>query len=286
MSLKGYCNPLVFRERDHTLICLTFEQFFTIFSDRFNLKSRLYIYYYKNTVLNEKTSHSNNNIQLIYHLWLALATLLILSLTTSLFMLFFEPLLDTPANHHSSQPSGLVLILSLTGAILFSYTLLILLTREYFTSQFIPLLKAQYGWGIASSVLGIIVAVLVHFISQSYPPDPGDSNSFSLIQQHGQLAYSILVVVTVVFAPFFEEYLFRGLIFDALRNRFSAFVSISASAVVFMAFHLIEYSDYWVGMSAILLLGFLLGLLRLSSRSILCPIICHASYNACILLLT
>lgn len=236
-------------------------------------------------MIKQPNNKTDSNIQIIYHLWLALATLLILSLTTSLLLLLFEPLFPVTGRTVSSQSSGLALIASITGSILFSYGLLVWMTKEYFHNRFKPLLNSSVPWLLISIVTGIAIATVVNLVSHYYPPQPGDVNTFALIKQDGTIALTVLFIATVCLAPAFEEYLFRGLLYDSLRQRFGTIVAICASAVVFMGFHLIEYSDYWVGMSAILLLGIFLALLRQYSRSTLGPILCHASYNASILLL-
>lgn len=236
-------------------------------------------------MIKQPINKTNSNIQVIYHLWLALATLLILSLATSLLLLVFEPLFPVINGSVSSQTSGLALIASITGSILFSYGLLVWMTREYFRKRFKPLLKAPFYWLLISVATGVAIAAMVNVVSHYYPPQPGDVSTFALIKQDGAIALTVLFVATVWLAPMFEEYLFRGLLYDSLLQRFGTIVAICASAVVFMGFHLIEYSDYWVGMGAILLLGIFLALLRQYSRSILGPMLCHASYNASILLL-
>lgn len=232
-----------------------------------------------------RKNQSNNSFQLIYDLWLALATLLILSLTTSLLLLLLDPLFNDNPSDSISQPSGLALILSLIGSLLFSYSLLVLLTREYFQQHFKNKLNTSLSWLLFSVVSGFVVALIIHQIIQLYPPQPGEANSFDIIYRDGFFAQVLLMLGTVVIAPFFEEYLFRGMIFDSIRNRFGTFVAIYLSAVVFMGFHLIEYYDYWLGLMAILGLGILLAIIRQRSDSLLNPILCHASYNLSILLL-
>lgn len=227
----------------------------------------------------------NNSIQVVYYLWLALATLLILSLTTSLLLLALDPLFNDQTTDSIKHPTGIALILSIIGAILFSYPLLMLLTKEYFQHSFKPQLKTSKAWLFISLTAGVCTGFLIHQISSYYPPQQGQANTFDIIQNSGVEAQLLLIFATVVLAPFFEEYLFRGLVLDSLIKRFDTFVAILLSAVVFMAFHLIEYYEYWVGLFAIFLLGILLATIKLRSASILNPIICHASYNLTILLL-
>ena len=231
---------------------------------------------------NNKTSQT---IQMLYTLWLALATLLILSLTTSLLLQLLDPLFAVEHHKITNQPNGIALILALIGAILFSYPLLMFLTRDFLVNDFIPLLKCRLFWLAISIIVGIMIGVGAHFLSRNFPPQTGQTSTFDIINNAGFTAQALLIGATILLAPFFEEYLFRGLIYDSIRKRFDTLVAIFLSATVFMAFHLIEYYDYWVGLFAILFLGVFLSILRLRSKSISPPILCHASYNLTILML-
>ena len=227
----------------------------------------------------------NSNVHVIYSLWLALATLLLLSLTTSLALFLVETLNSDVASDNAGQPSGLTLIAALIISILFSYGLLLFLTKEYLCKVVRELFSTSIKWFLISLVIGIGVAVITLQLSQLYPPETGRSSTFELIKNGGFYAQALLIIGTVVLAPLFEEYLFRGLIYDAMRARFGVYLAIFLSAVVFMAFHLLEYYNYWVGLTAIFVLGVFIAAIRERSGSILNPIICHASYNLSILML-
>ncbi|WP_223669788.1 CPBP family intramembrane glutamic endopeptidase [Kangiella shandongensis] len=222
------------------------------------------------------TQNQQNAQRLPYYLWLALATLLCLSLTTNILLLFLS---DSP------QPNGLQLIVAIIGGMLITYPLLMLLTKDFFYQQFTPALRTSFSWSICSVGIGVMLALLIHWFSRQIPGPLDPTNTFDLIKQHSFLAELLLIIVVSIFAPFFEEYLFRGLILGSLAARFATFNAIFTSAVVFMGFHLIEYYDYWVGLLAVFCLGILLGWLKQMSRSMLAPILCHASYNFCIILL-
>ena len=84
-----------------------------------------------------------------------------------------------------------------------------------------------------------------------------------------------LMLLTVgVFAPVAEEVLFRGAIFNVLKNRINAGVAIVVSAVLFAAFHM-----NWYQASYALVLGLVLGLIAYKSGSLILPIIFHMVYN-------
>ncbi|GAA0208167.1 hypothetical protein GCM10009123_14570 [Kangiella japonica] len=236
-------------------------------------------------MIKDKKQPHNSSVHVIYSLWLALSTLLILSLTTSLALFLVETLNSQSLNDSPGQQSGLTLIAALIISILFSYGLLFFLTKEYLYKVVHQLFSTSINWFLVSLVIGIGVAVVTLQLSQIYPPEMGRSSTFDIIKNGGFYAQALLIIGTVILAPFFEEYLFRGLIYDSMHARFGVYLAIFLSAVVFMAFHLIEYYNYWVGLAAIFVLGICLAAIRERSGSILNPIICHASYNLSILML-
>lgn len=244
-----------------------------------------------NQLDNPQTS-TKSNLPLVYSLWLAFATFILLSLLTSLSLLLleaiFEPTISSPSPTPSTDnatTSGLFLVVAIITAMLITYSLLILMTKDYFKSVFRPQMVTSLGWSVFSVAAGIVIAIIVHWLGATLPSDAQPSNTFDVIKDHGQISYALLIVLVVLLAPIVEEYLFRGVILDPLRARFDTLVAICLSAVVFMGFHLIEYYDYWVGIVAMLGLGVVLAIVRIKSRSLLNPILCHASYNLFIILL-
>lgn len=88
----------------------------------------------------------------------------------------------------------------------------------------------------------------------------------------GRGVYMILALLVV--APIFEELLCRGVILEAVRSRYSAWVGCVVSAVIFAVMH--------VEPQAVLnafVLGLLLGYVYLRTNSIFAPIILHSINN-------
>lgn len=236
-------------------------------------------------MIKNKNIPTKSNIQVIYNLWLALSTLLILSLATSLGLLLLEPFFADSKPSEYSRESGLAVIIAILFALLFAYAILAFLTKEYFKTALKTLFTTSFLWLFISALSGLLVALLSLQLSALFPPSLGETNTFEIIQSAGFIAQALLLFGTVLIAPLFEEYLFRGLIYDSMRDRFGINIAIFLSAVVFMAFHLIEYHNYWVGLCAIFVLGIFLAIIRERSGSLLNSMICHASYNLSILML-
>ena len=83
------------------------------------------------------------------------------------------------------------------------------------------------------------------------------------------------VLSAVVAAPFFEEVVFRGLLFATLRRRYSGVFSAFASALIFAVAH--GYG--WVGLASVLWSGALWALSYERTRSLVPGMIAHAAVN-------
>lgn len=84
-----------------------------------------------------------------------------------------------------------------------------------------------------------------------------------------------LVILVAIFAPVFEEILFRGIIMKGLLNRgMNPYWAIALSSFIFGAIHFYP----WQFLGAFLL-GLVLGLVYYKTKSLLLPIILHAFNN-------
>lgn len=87
----------------------------------------------------------------------------------------------------------------------------------------------------------------------------------------------LLWLAVVGFAPVFEECFFRGFLFVGLvRSRIGAVGAILLTSLVWASLH-IQYNI--VGMATIVLLGIVLGVVRLKTRSLWSTIIIHSLWN-------
>ena len=85
----------------------------------------------------------------------------------------------------------------------------------------------------------------------------------------------VLVLVVVVAAPIVEETIFRGVLLPSLAGRFGERWAVGLTAVVFSVMHLNPFS-----FAPILLVGWVLAMLFLRSRSLWVSIACHSTFNA------
>lgn len=92
--------------------------------------------------------------------------------------------------------------------------------------------------------------------------------------------FIIQVILLALLPAVFEELVFRGIIYNGLRQKFSAGVAIFISAILFMLIHLSIYKSFYQ-----IILGLVLGLLVYYTGSIIYGMIFHFTNNFIILLL-
>lgn len=209
-------------------------------------------------------------------------TLVLLAFTTSSILFLAYYFLDLPLG---SNPPSLMLAISVCFGLLTSYALLMRLSASFFWKTFIPQLKSSLFWLFTAVACGVVYAFIAIWLGHYFTPPSGIESTLEQIIRGGLLSNSLLFFSVIVLAPLGEEYLFRGVLLSGLSSKVSTFSAISLSSVVFMSFHLLEYYGYWFALVAILILGVLLAIIRLRSRSMLAPIVCHASYNLIMLTL-
>lgn len=89
------------------------------------------------------------------------------------------------------------------------------------------------------------------------------------------------LISIVVLAPITEELLFRGLLFNFIKNRFGSKAGVIVSAVLFAVFHY-SHTQGLGNISLILSLSFfggMLAILYLMTSSLIYPILLHAIFN-------
>lgn len=147
-------------------------------------------------------------------------------------------------------------------------------------------LKIKFDKKIVFAVIGL--AFLVFFVSLNFTGmfNVWASSISSLstsgsvpLDNFGQLLLSIIVFAIV--PAVCEELVFRGIIYNSLRRKFGAGLSIAISAIIFMIIHFSIYQTVHQ-----LILGLVLGCLVYFTGSIVYGIIFHFVNNLLVLLLS
>lgn len=106
---------------------------------------------------------------------------------------------------------------------------------------------------------------------------PDDSSGFTVEAFRSSVSPALFGIAVVIFAPAFEEAFFRGFLFVGLRqSRLGSVGTVIFTALIWAALHL-QYDLY--GMLTILILGIILGIVRLKTGTLWGPLVIHAFWN-------
>jgi membrane protease YdiL (CAAX protease family) len=106
---------------------------------------------------------------------------------------------------------------------------------------------------------------------------PDDTSGFTVEAFRSSVSPALFGIAVVIFAPAFEETFFRGFLFVGLKHsRLGSIGTIVITALIWAALHL-QYDIY--GMLTILVLGVILGVVRLKTGTLWGPLVIHAFWN-------
>ncbi len=131
--------------------------------------------------------------------------------------------------------------------------------------------QALRGW-----LMVMPLVLLTGWIMNLFFGDQGGSNPLLdlVLSSHDFLSLALLFITTVVFAPLFEELVFRGVLLPVLVEKIGRFGGVFLSALVFALAHLS------VGeLPPLFVLGVGLGLLRLTSGRLFPCALMHSIWN-------
>lgn len=179
------------------------------------------------------------------------------------------------------------LLFATASSLVIAYGYCFFLSQDYAKRQFKPLINYNFKWLLTALIIGGTLATAVHFVNLelSFTNDTEllRQQSLKLLFHSGVITAIIALFIFVVLAPIFEEYLFRGLLFDSFKPQYGAFFAGLISSAIFVGFHLFEYWGHWLAISAISVLAIFLAILRHNSQSITHSMVCHAAYNLTII---
>ncbi|MBW3658477.1 MAG: CPBP family intramembrane metalloprotease [Actinobacteria bacterium] len=131
------------------------------------------------------------------------------------------------------------------------------------------------GVGIAGFVLATVLPELIRRGLDIPPPPRQQILDFVAT---GDPGIWLVVLIVVLVAPFLEEVVFRGLLFQVLRRRLGLWPGIILSSVTFSIVHL-ELIDRPIQLAALLVLGAWLAGALDRTGSLVVPITAHALFN-------
>lgn len=143
-------------------------------------------------------------------------------------------------------------------------------------SKLIKQIPAVFNFYFALIPSSMLLASLSAIVADklSFPIEPMPLIEIMASGELSKLSYILLAIEAVIFAPIFEELLFRGVIFAALRSKFSFGFSALVSAIIFSVLH-----EHYLSFLPILLLAVVFSYLYERTKNLAYPILLHMIYN-------
>ena len=131
--------------------------------------------------------------------------------------------------------------------------------------------QASVGW-----VMVMPLVLVTSWLMNSLVGDQGGSNPLLelVLRSQEPLSLTLLLLTTVVFAPLFEELVFRGALLPVLAQAYGRVLGVIVSALVFALAHL-SVGEF----PPLVVLGLGLALLRLSSGRLFPCVLMHSLWN-------
>ena len=140
--------------------------------------------------------------------------------------------------------------------------------------------RTDLGWGVLVGIAGLVAASAVQFALSPFPELTGTNTNFIEEQASSTGGAVVVVVSTLVGAPFIEELYFRGLLQRAMARL--GLLAVLVQAIVFGMIHVTP--DEGLGNVGIILgvgtFGLVLGLAAHRFRRLGPTIVGHAVFNA------
>jgi len=140
---------------------------------------------------------------------------------------------------------------------------------------FVPPLRQLLLWTLIGLALGALYLALTKIVPTDWRGGPLAKVAAS--GGSGRVAWTILALL---FAPFVEELLFRGLMLRGMLASWGVKAASVIVTVLFFTLHLFETSGYWPAMLAILSLSLATLFARLRTGSVVTSMAVHGAYNA------
>src|SRR5690606_32036921 len=159
-----------------------------------------------------------------------------------------------------------------------------------------PLLRERGSQGVALTtapnrmigvalVAGLMMCILAVVTMNIWPANLETLDGpLATMGRGGFWVQFALVLFALVYAPFIEEYIFRGVLFAAFRRSWGIWPAGIVITLLFTALHAADKLDYLPGFALVFLLSIVTLVLRLRYQSLLPAITMHFVYNLSVLL--
>jgi len=138
-------------------------------------------------------------------------------------------------------------------------------------------------WLVVTGLLvsGALLSLLVSLVSSEFQPKT------SLPIQaffENRLSAVLLMTMAVVFAPIFEETLFRGYLYPVLARSWGVMPGVLVTGTLFGLMHSMQLWGGWVQIALLVCVGIIFTYVRAVAKTVVASYLLHVSYNSSIFL--
>lgn len=132
----------------------------------------------------------------------------------------------------------------------------------------------------AGVALGLAIAVVLGFGLELVFPSPEDAEG-PLIEAAMAPGWQriLFVLLAVVLAPVFEEFLFRGVMYTGMLRSWGKWPAGIVVTLSFGLLHLADVGGYWPALGMVTVVGLGLLLVRIKTKSLIPAMAMHSAYN-------
>jgi membrane protease YdiL (CAAX protease family) len=143
------------------------------------------------------------------------------------------------------------------------------------------------GRSAAGLLLGLLAGAGYVLLAGWLSPLPVDHEPGPLttMAREGGRLRLVWAAAALLYAPLFEEFLFRGVLYGGLARSWGALAAAVVTSVVFVGLHYLEFAGYWPAAAGVASLALLTLALRITTRSLGPPVAGHLGYNLSMVLL-
>lgn len=142
------------------------------------------------------------------------------------------------------------------------------------------MVKAPGRMVAGAAALGVVIALTLGYGLEQMFPSPEHAEG-ALVQAASAPGWqrALFVVLAVVLAPIFEEFLFRGVMYTGMLRSWGKWPAAVVVTLSFGLLHIFDLAGYWPALAMITLVGAALMAVRMRTKSLLPCIAMHSTYN-------
>lgn len=130
-----------------------------------------------------------------------------------------------------------------------------------------------------AALFGVAIALFLGFALEAVLPPPESEGPLAQAAAEPGWQRILFVLLAIVLAPVFEEFLFRGVIYTGMSRSWGKWPAAIVVTLIFGLMHVFDVGGYWPALVMITLVGMALLAVRVKTNSLIPAMVMHATYN-------